>query len=53
MVELSNRTDIPRSTLSYQINNGALTVSTLLRIAAALGVDPATLLPDPPAEASA
>lgn len=53
MVELSNRTEIPRSTLAYQINNGALTVSTLLRIAVALDVEPAALLPDLPSEASA
>ncbi|OBF77009.1 hypothetical protein A5751_22780 [Mycolicibacterium fortuitum] len=45
MTELSRRTEIPRSTLASQINNGTLTVSTLMRVAAALGVEPAVLLP--------
>lgn len=51
MVELANRTGIPRSTLANQINNGPLTVATLLRIATALAVEPAALLPYQPSVA--
>lgn len=53
MVELANRTKIPRTTLAHQINKGTLTVATLLRIAQALDVEPAVLLPDVPSKASA
>lgn len=44
MVELSRRTGVARSTLAYQINEGTLTVSSLLLIAVALGVPASELL---------
>lgn len=44
VLELSRRTDIPRTTLAYQINNGVLTVNNLLLIADALNVRVARLV---------
>lgn len=44
MVELARRTDVPRSTLAYQIHNSALTVANLLLIAGALKVPVADLV---------
>lgn len=44
VLELSRRTDIPRTTLAYQINNASLTVNNLLLIADALNVRVADLV---------
>lgn len=44
MVELSRRTDIPRSTLAHQINSSNLTVNNLILIAEALGITVALLV---------
>lgn len=46
MSELSTRTNIPRTTLTHQIDGRGLTVDNLMRIATALGVTIADLLPD-------
>ena len=43
--ELAKRTGISRSTLTYQLHGGKLTVDTLVRCAAALEVTPAELIP--------
>lgn len=45
MSELGRRTRINRTTLAYQIDNGGVTVETLMRIAEALSLDAAELLP--------
>lgn len=44
MSELSRRTEIARSTLYHQINEGTLTAPALLRVADALGVTVAELI---------
>jgi transcriptional regulator with XRE-family HTH domain len=46
MVKLAALTGKPRTTLDYQINIGTVTVDNLVLIAAALGVQPADLLPE-------
>jgi transcriptional regulator with XRE-family HTH domain len=44
MLELARRTGVARSTLTYQIDKGVLTVSNLILIAQALSVTAATLI---------